>query len=137
MTLFVSIILLLSTVCINGLIKEFLLTPNTPNSNNGINISYQNISVNVDSTEWKVTYATQQSYDILLQLNSEWGFDDINPSNISIILNGTNYNSAEGDLLIVFSSANNQYFSVVIRNEDSNNNYKVYPSPYLELEEND
>ena len=53
----------------------------------------------------------------------------LNKRNIMI----TNYNEEEGELLILFGVGDTQYFSTEIRKENSNNNYKIYPSSYSSL----
>ena len=111
----------------NSQTKQATVTTN--NRANGINISYNNHSVNIYPNEWIVTFASQQSYDLKLSLSNSWGFHSSNPSQITLTLNGTNYNTNEGDVLLVFSVSDSQYFATVIRNENSAQLYKAYPKP--------
>ena len=87
------------------------------------------LSVTLHPNEWRVTFEQQRSYDLLLKLDNEWGFDSSLPSKITLTFNGINYNTEEGDLLLVFSAANSHYFGIVIRNEQSSQLYKAFPRP--------
>eukprot|EP01084_Bolivina_argentea_P073078 132641_1 len=98
-------------------------------TNNGISVKISPSNVNTTTTKWIVNPISSISYDISVEISNQYGFSAAIASTISIEIDGFSPNDSRigGEILILFSTDNYQYFSVVI-NLENNVAWKSYPN---------
>eukprot|EP01084_Bolivina_argentea_P082216 148868_1 len=94
-----------------------------------VSISLNSHSVAIANTNYYVNVQAQDAYDIKLSLSPKYSFDTHYNSSLILTIHGnTPFPNADGDLLIVFSVGNRQYFSFFLHLDSNNIRSRIYPS---------
>lgn len=111
--------------------QKSIILNNTNLGASGIGVNIYADHVDTINNQWHLDPISQETVDIELHMNHEWGFHPTLTSSISIALHGSSPNTTSlsgGEMLLLFSVANQQYLSIAMSFNDRNS-WKIYPDP--------
>eukprot|EP01084_Bolivina_argentea_P243587 408320_1 len=96
----------------------------------GIRITSNALHVDTSNNTWHINPTSQNAYDLEILLEHELTFHPSMESQLTFTINGLTppITLYDGELIIVFSVDNTEYFAVVIRLDVARNTWKYYPS---------